>query len=113
MSNYTTKADSRNATRVHTWDFAKKSDLANLKSDVDKLDINKWKNVPTSLSNLKSKVEAIDVDKLVPVSVDLGKISNVVKDDAVKNTYIMLISKILKMKYLILLTWLLMLLLML
>ena len=113
MSNYTTKADSRNATRVHKWDFAKKSDLANLKSDVDKLDINKWKNVPTSLSNLKSKVEAVDVDKLVPVSVDLGKISNVVKDDAVKNTYIMLISKILKMKYLILLTWLLMLLLML
>ena len=40
----------------------KKTDLANLKSDVDKLDIDKLKNVPTNLSNLKSKVDQLDVD---------------------------------------------------
>ena len=34
-----------------------KVDLANLKSNIDKLDINKLKNVPTYLSNLKSKVD--------------------------------------------------------
>ena len=39
----------------------KKIDLANLKSD---LDIDKIKNVPTSLSNLKTKVDKLDVDKL-------------------------------------------------
>ena len=45
----------------------KKTDLANLKSDVDKLDIDKLKNVPTNLNNLKSKVDKLDVEKLVPV----------------------------------------------
>ena len=62
----------------------KKTDLANLKSDVDKLDIDKLKNVPSNLSNLKSKVDKLDVDKLVPVPVDLSKLSDVVKNDVVK-----------------------------
>ena len=35
----------------------KKTDLANSKFDVDKLDINKLKNVPSGLSNLKSKID--------------------------------------------------------
>ena len=39
MSNYTTKADLKKATCVDTSDFAKKTDLANLKPDIDKLDI--------------------------------------------------------------------------
>ena len=43
LSNYTTKADFKNATGVDTSNFAKKTDLANLKSDVDKLDIDKLK----------------------------------------------------------------------
>ena len=47
LSNYATK-DLKNATGVDTLDFAKKTDLANLKSDVDKLDINKLKTVPTN-----------------------------------------------------------------
>ena len=42
------------------------------------------KNVPTNLSNLKSKVDKLDVDKLVPVPVDLSKLSDVVKNDVVK-----------------------------
>ena len=62
----------------------RKVDLANLKSDVDKLDIDKLKNVPANLRNLKSKVYKVDVDKLVPVSVDLSKLSDVVKNDVVK-----------------------------
>ena len=57
----------------------KKADLANLKFDVDKLDIDKLKRVPSNLSSLKSKV-----DKLVPIPVDLRKLSDVVKNDAVK-----------------------------
>ena len=36
LSNYATKADLKNATDVDTLDFAKKADLASLKSDVDK-----------------------------------------------------------------------------
>ena len=63
LSNCATKADLKNATAVDTSDFSKKTDLANLKSDVDKLDIDKLKNVPTNLSNLKSKVDKLDVDK--------------------------------------------------
>ena len=59
-------------------------DLASLKSNVDKLDIDKLKKVPTNLSNLKSKVDKLDIDKFVPASVDLSKLSDVVKNDVVK-----------------------------
>ena len=37
------------------------------------------KNVPSNLSNMKSKVDKLDVDKLVPVPVDFTKLSDVVK----------------------------------
>ena len=57
LSNYATKADLKKAAGVDTMDFAKKTDLANLKSDVDKLNINKFKNVTINLSNLKNKVK--------------------------------------------------------
>ena len=79
LYNYATKADLKNATGVDKTDFAKKTDLANLKSDVDKL-----KNVPSNLSNLESKVDKLDVNKLVPVPVDLSKKCQVVKNDVVK-----------------------------
>ena len=71
LSDYATKADLKNATAVDKSKFAKKVDLASLKSNVDKLDIDKLKHIPTNLSDLKSKVEKLDVDKLVPVYVDL------------------------------------------
>ena len=43
LSNYATKTDFKNPTRVDTSKFAKKADLANLKSNVDKSDIDKLK----------------------------------------------------------------------
>ena len=42
------------------------------------------KDVPSNLSNLKNKEDKLDVHKLVPVPVDLNKLSDVVKNDAVK-----------------------------
>ena len=66
----------------HFW--VKKIDLVTLKSNVDKLDIDKLKNVLTNLRNLKSKVDKLDIDKLVPVPADLRKLRNVVKHDVVK-----------------------------
>ena len=62
LSNYATKADIKNITHVDTSRFALKANLANLKNDVDKL----------------------DVDKLVPAPTDLSKLSNVVINDVVK-----------------------------
>ena len=53
LSNYATKADLKNAAGVDTSKFANKVNLTNLKSDVDKLDIDKLKNVTTNLNNLK------------------------------------------------------------
>ena len=41
----------------------KKTGLANLKSHVDKLDINKLKNLPTNVSIWKSKIDKLDVEK--------------------------------------------------
>ena len=84
LSNYGTRADLKNAAGVDISKFAKKVDLANLKSNVDKLDIDNLKNVPTNLGNLKSKIDKLDVDKLVPVPVDLSKLSDVVKNDVVE-----------------------------
>ena len=57
-------------------------DLASLKSDVYKLDIDKLENVLPGLNRSKSKVDKSDVDKLVPVPVNLSKLSYVVKNDA-------------------------------
>ena len=74
--NYATKADLKNATGFDTSKFGKKVDLDNLKSNVDKLDVDKQKNVPTNFSNLKSKVDRVDVVKLVPVPGDLSKLSD-------------------------------------
>ena len=64
LSNYATKTDIKNISHVDTTSFALKSNLASLKTEVDKLDI----------------------DKLVPVPVDLSKLSDVVKNDVVKKT---------------------------
>ena len=73
MSNYATKTDLKNVTHVDTSSFALKTNLANLKTEVDKLDI----------------------DKLVPVPVDLSELSDVVKNDVVKKTvYDKLVAKV-------------------
>ena len=68
FSNYATKADLKNATVVDTSNFAKSVDLASLKSEVNKLDIDKLEKLPNGLNSLKSKV-----DKLVRVPIDLSK----------------------------------------
>ena len=64
LSNYATKADIKNITHIDTSSFALKTNLASLKTEVDKLDI----------------------DQLKTVLVDLSKLSNVVKSDVVKKT---------------------------
>ena len=64
LSNYATKTDLKNVTYVDTSSFALKTNLADLKTEVDKLDI----------------------DKLVTVPVDLSKLNDLVKNDAVKKT---------------------------
>ena len=73
LSNYATKADIKNITHVDTSGFALKTNLANLKTEVDKLDTDKLKTIPVNLS----------------------KLSNVVKNEVVKkNTYDKLVAKV-------------------
>ena len=73
LSNYATKDDIKKITHEDTSSFALKTNLANLKTEVDKLDI----------------------DKLVTVPADLSKLSNVVKNDVVKKTmYDKLVAKV-------------------
>ena len=45
-----------------------------MKVEVDKLDVNKLVNLPTSLNNLKTKVDDLDTGKSKTVPVDLKKI---------------------------------------
>ena len=84
LSNYVAKADLKNATGFDASKIAKKFDLERLKSNVDKLAIDKLKKVPTNLRNLKSKVDKLDVDKLVPFSADLSNISDALKKDVIE-----------------------------
>ena len=64
LSNYATKTDIKNISHVDTSSFALKTNLADLKTEVDKL----------------------GTDKLVPIPANLRKLSNVVKKDVVKKT---------------------------
>ena len=77
MSNNATKADLKNATGVDTSKFPK--------SNVDKSDIDEQKNISSDLSSFKSKVDKFDIGKLETTPVDLSKLSNVVRNDVVKN----------------------------
>ena len=86
LSNYATKVDLKDARGVGTSNFAKKVGLANLKSNVDKLDVDKLKNVPSGLSSLKRTGDKLDVGKLETTLIDLSELSNVVKNDVVKKT---------------------------
>ena len=73
LSNYATKADIKNISHVDTSSFALKSNLANLKAKINKLDI----------------------DKLIPVPADLNKLSDVVKNYVFKKDgYNKLVTKV-------------------
>ena len=64
LVNYATKTDLKNITYADVSSFASKTNLASLKTEVDKIDTDKLKTVPA----------------------DLAKLSNVVKNDVVKKT---------------------------
>ena len=68
------KKELDHATGVETSDLAAKKDFIALKAEVDKLDIDKTVNVPTSLNNSKTKVDDLDIGKLKTVSWRLEKI---------------------------------------
>ena len=86
LSNYATKADIKYITHVDTSSFALKTNAANLKTELDKLDIDKLKGLPNNLSILKTIVDKLDVDKLAPVPADLSKLSNAVNNEVVQKT---------------------------
>ena len=73
LSNYATKADLKNAARADTSKNAKKVELASLIFNVDRLDIDLLKNLPSGLSSLKIKVDKIDIGKLETTPVHLSK----------------------------------------
>ena len=84
LSDYAANTDIKNAIRVNTSKFNKRADLANLESNVNKLDFYKLKNVPSCLSSLKSKVDELDIWKVESTTVDLSKQSNAVKSGVFK-----------------------------
>ena len=64
LSNYAIKADLKNAKGVDTSIFAKKVDLTSLKSEIDKLDINKLKTTPVDLTKVSYIVKNEVVRKI-------------------------------------------------
>ena len=70
--------------RSHVGDIKVELDLSNYAT---KTDLKNVTNIDvSSLVNLKTEVDKIDVDKLKTVPVDLAKLSDVVKNDVVKKT---------------------------
>ena len=65
LTNYATKTDLNNITHVDTSSFASKTNLAALKTEVDKIDIDKLKTAPTDLAKLTNAVENDLVKKTV------------------------------------------------
>ena len=65
LSNYATKTDIKNISHADTSSFAVKANLANLKTEVEKEDIDKLVPVPTDLSKLSNVVKKDVYDKLV------------------------------------------------
>ena len=57
LTNYATKADSKNITHVDVSSFASKTNLAALKTEVDKIDTDKLKTAPTDLAKLTNAIE--------------------------------------------------------
>ena len=65
---------------LHSSDLPVKKDFVALKAKVDKLNIDKLTNVPTSSYSLKTKVDGLDIGKLKTPPVDFEKIKEVVKN---------------------------------
>ena len=65
LNNYATKTDLNNITHVDTSSFASKTNLAALKAEVDKIDVDKLKTVPVDLAQLTNAVENDLVKKTV------------------------------------------------
>ena len=74
LSNYATKTDIKNISHVGTSSFALKTNLANLKTEVDKLDIDKLVPIPVDLSKLgwcieiENKLNNFSHDKYIDTS---------------------------------------------
>ena len=65
LSNYATKTDIKNISHVDTSSFALKTNLANLKTEVDKLDIDKLVSIPADLSKLSNLIKNVVIKKTV------------------------------------------------
>ena len=79
LSNYATKADIKNILHVDTSSFALKTSLTNLKTEVDKLDIDKLLAVPTDLSKLSTAVKN-DVVKKTGCNTKITETENTIPD---------------------------------
>ena len=85
LSNYATKNDIKNITHVDTSSFSVKTNLANLKSEVDKLYVDKLKSIPTDLSKLSDVVKN-DVVKKTDYNKLVTKVDNIDTSGLVKKT---------------------------
>ena len=72
LSNYATKTDIKNMSHIDTSSFALRTNLSSLKTEFDKLGI----------------------DKLIPIPSNLSKLSNVVKNNVKKTVYNKLVAKV-------------------
>ena len=79
LSNYATKDDVKNKTHVDVSNYATKTNLASLKTEVDKIDVDKLKTVPDDLAKLSNVVKNEVVKKLILVLILMSRELNLVQ----------------------------------
>ena len=65
LSNYATKKDIKGITHIDASGFASKTNLAALKTEVDKIDTDKLKTVPNDLAKLSNVVKIMLLKRLI------------------------------------------------
>ena len=85
LSNYAAKSDLKNATGVDTSKLAEKFDLASLKAEIDKINVDKLNTVPVDLSNLSNAVNSEVVKKFASDKL-VAKVNNIATSGFVLNT---------------------------
>ena len=78
LTNYATKTDLKNITHTDVSSFASKTNLSALKTEVDKIDVNKLKTVPEDLAKLNNVVKNEVLKKLTLVQMIMLKRPNLV-----------------------------------
>ena len=97
LSNYATKTDFKNVSHIDVSSFVLKSNLASLKTGVDKIDADKLKTFPVDLAKFSNVVKN-DVGRKAEYNKFVTKVDNIILQVLFKKPNMKKMGQILKIK---------------